>query len=340
MLLLLCYVAAAELFKEETFDWLKKSALEQVVVFYRSSSPESIKQLRIAERAVAQISKYPSTKHLQYHKCDGDIEANRKDFKEASFTEPFTLFTVTPYAGIEKYNGASSVNEIVEHVQHKYLPIQDSDIIEFSDEDTFWELVDSKNSPKPVFVKFHEQCEACKRLAPTFSRAATYFADKVAFVSVLCSKDQQTTQFCRRHGITTHPTLVLFKGEEKVVYGKDDKTIKTIEAFFARHLGWETGKDQAKASDNLEAEPVVSAPEQPKTTTASSPPNPTPAAPAASQASGFGVLERLEQVHAELAGILHQFHEKLSMVRVLTAELRASARPTTPPVTTINKDDL
>jgi hypothetical protein len=46
----------------------------------------------------------------------------------------------------------------------------------------------------------------------TFQRCASYFKDRVEFMDVQCSRNEETTAFCSKSNVRAYPTLVLFTG--------------------------------------------------------------------------------------------------------------------------------
>ena len=64
----------------------------------------------------------------------------------------------------------------------------------------------------------------------------TIFKERVRFVRARCSVDADAKAFCRANAIHRLPTLLLFTGEEKVLYGVErPRTLPEFAAFFDEH---------------------------------------------------------------------------------------------------------
>jgi len=62
------------------------------------------------------------------------------------------------------------------------------------------------------------------------------FKDRVEFMEVECSANDDTTSFCTRNSIQSYPTLILFTGEEKIPFTHESRHIITLGTFFDEHL--------------------------------------------------------------------------------------------------------
>jgi thioredoxin 1 len=70
------------------------------------------------------------------------------------------------------------------------------------------------NSDKPVFVDFWaEWCPPCKRIAPLVDELGKEYAGRAVVAKVDVDKSPQVAS---RYGITSIPTLIVFKGGEPV----------------------------------------------------------------------------------------------------------------------------
>jgi thiol-disulfide isomerase/thioredoxin len=255
-LVLVCIAAhAADLVVEDTFENIKNTPQEQMVLFYRSSEPESADVIKILKKVAKTIKK--EKPRFGFKKCDGDLEVNHKDFKEAAFHKGTFIFTSTPSEGIVKYTGPVDAKSLAAHIRHKYLTYDAEDMLKFRDEDAFYERLDAQDPPKPIFVKFYEQwCEHCKRIKEPFAIAATHFKDRVDFMEVECSKDEDTTSFCTKNEVRSYPVLMLFTGEDKVQFKEEMRSIITFEKFFNEHIGGSSGGG-SRSSDDDEEEVVT-----------------------------------------------------------------------------------
>ena len=62
------------------------------------------------------------------------------------------------------------VDALVRHIESKYAPYDEKDVLQFQSEEDFFERLD--DSGRPVFVKFYEDwCAHCQRLKPVCSCA-------------------------------------------------------------------------------------------------------------------------------------------------------------------------
>jgi len=229
---------AASVIVEDTFENIKNTPGDLLVVFYRASEPDHKRVLEIVKKVAKRVQKeFPEWK---FRKCDGDLEVNKKQFTEAQFTTGTFVFTATPTEGIVKYGLAVEVETLSQHILHKKLEYEEGDIAQFTDELDFYDHLDAGG--KPIFVKFYEKwCEHCKRLKQPFAIAASYFKNTVEFMEVECSSNEETTAFCVHNEVRSYPVLTLFNGEEKIQFKEEMRTISTFGHFFDQH----TIKDDA-----------------------------------------------------------------------------------------------
>ena len=149
-----------------------------------------------------------------------------------------------------KYGGAVSVADLMEHIRYKYVQANASDVLSFSSEDAFWQLLDTpaahspSDLPAPIFVKFFERwCEHCKRLAPAFAITASVIANAslpsapaVRFMEVECSRGEEEKRFCALHDVKSYPVLLLFTGEDKVRYEEEERSVLRFDSWLAKQL--------------------------------------------------------------------------------------------------------
>ncbi len=91
-----------------------------------------------AAAAIAKIE-FP---HFLFRKCDGDLDVNKAEFKEATFLGGFFLFTTFEMQGIEKYTHDVSRDTIVQHIRNLHGTFNPADIKDFVDEDGFFDDID------------------------------------------------------------------------------------------------------------------------------------------------------------------------------------------------------
>ncbi|MBD3766684.1 MAG: thioredoxin TrxC [Gammaproteobacteria bacterium] len=71
-----------------------------------------------------------------------------------------------------------------------------------------------QRSELPIVIDFWAPwCGPCRQFAPTFSQVAQAFAGKAQFIKV---NTEQQQQLAAQYGIRSIPTLMLFKGGQKV----------------------------------------------------------------------------------------------------------------------------
>jgi len=221
---------------EDTFANIKNSPAEQLVVFYRASDPSHEAILKTVKK-VAKKLRHELPPQFAYRKCDGDLEINKKEFQDASFHTGTFVFTSTPIEGIEKYPLSVDVKTLTRYLKGKYVPANDSAVLSFVDEDTFYERLDRFDPPKSIFIKFWEEwCTHCKRAKRSFAQGAQYFRDQVDFMEVQCSKNDETTAFCTRNEVRSYPTFLLFTGEQKHSFTDEVRHIMTFQSFFDKHI--------------------------------------------------------------------------------------------------------
>lgn len=242
-----CVQVSAFEVNEATFKYMVDNPGESLVLFYKSSEKDYKNQVQLIERVAKRMNgKLPS--HFRFNKCDGDKSDNQQQFKDAGFSTGGYFFTSTPGAGIEKYTGPQEVDELVEHLNLKYMQFDERDTKEFADEDDFYEKLDTNG--RPAFVKFYENwCAHCKALKPTFSRAATFFKGKIDFWDVECSKTDESKEFCTRNEVSSYPVLKLFTGDDKIKY-EGDRSIGEMKKFFEKNLGEELKSAPRSASSD------------------------------------------------------------------------------------------
>lgn len=203
-------------FIETSFEAIEADArlVSQLVVFYRGASTELMKA---ATKASNKLSvEFPE---VAFRKCDGDRPENKAAFAKAGFGKGAFVFTAMPEEGIVKYSGPRSAKRLVSLVRSKYLPGRAADLMSFSDEDTFWDLMDQRQAPLPVVVMFTDKwCKkACQRVQPGFQVAATSYQDRALFMVVSCSDGDDAKEFCTHQDLQDeYPAIVMFTGEEKV----------------------------------------------------------------------------------------------------------------------------
>jgi len=251
---LLSVALAAPLVREETFANIKNVQSDQFVVFYRSSDANSVDILSNVKKAAKKLK--TEMPDFKFYKCDGDRAANAADFKEAGFNSGTYLFSQISPEGIVKYTLDSDAKTLYRYIKTKYALADEDDVKEFTDEDTFWDLMDGNE--RPVFVKFYEKwCAHCQRLKKTYTQAATFFKNRVDFVEVECSKNADSTAFCTKHEVKGYPVLMLFTGEKKIKFEEENRNIISFERFFEKHAFLSLSSAQAGAVDeNVRDEPV------------------------------------------------------------------------------------
>lgn len=228
---LFAHVALAQFIQEESFESIKGTPREQLVVFYHSSHPDTERVLTVVQNVASKFSiEHPT---FGYKKVDGELEVNRKDFADASFSQEPYIFTSTPEVGIEKYPHDMNKNTLLQHLRNIYLPFDAANVKQFEGEDALYEMIDSNEPPRPVFIKFYEEwCAHCKALKRPFMIAATKHLGKVDYMEVQCSKNEETQQFCKKNGVTGYPGLILFTGEQKHEFKKPTRSLISMEEFF------------------------------------------------------------------------------------------------------------
>jgi thiol-disulfide isomerase/thioredoxin len=234
--------SAASRFKDRTFAELESSSKPELVVFLHSSAPQARSVMQMLERVAERLS--ATTPQVGFSKCDGDSPSNTEKFRSAGFDKNLHyIFTVTPETGIERYSHTEDEDTLVRHVQNLFLPANERDVQVFTDEDDLYERLDS--SEKPVMIKFFEQwCTHCKHLKPTFNRAASLYKDQVDFLEVECSKNQESKDFCAKHGVASYPVLKLITSSDAHKYD-GVRSIIGMEEFFSDKLA---GKFRRTAS--------------------------------------------------------------------------------------------
>ena len=111
-------------------------------------------------------------------------------------------------------------------------------MLNFTTADDFFDLLDAAPTPSPIFLKFYEPwCDHCKRLAPTFSAAASYLRNSsVRFMQVQCSADDGTRKWCQRHDVNSYPQLLLFTGEQKVKFEEEMRSVAAFDRWFTQKV--------------------------------------------------------------------------------------------------------
>lgn len=107
-----------------------------------------------------------------------------------------------------------------------------SDVLHITDEDFDAQVL---QSDVPALVDFSaEWCGPCKALAPMIDELAAAHGDKVKVCKVDVDKAQQTAM---KYGITSVPTVMLFKGGEAVETLVGMRAKSEYEQAIAAHTG-------------------------------------------------------------------------------------------------------
>ena len=119
-----------------------------------------------------------------------------------------------------------------------HFPLEDDDVLEFTSELDFYNLMDLEENPKPIFIKFFtETCPHCQGFKNAFKRYASLYKDKVTFMDVNCGSGKSGEKFCKTNKATSYPTLMLFKGDDKITFNDNDRTFIAIEKFLVKNAG-------------------------------------------------------------------------------------------------------
>jgi thiol-disulfide isomerase/thioredoxin len=179
----------------------------------------------------------PEFPWVRFAKCDGDKAINSKDFEEAGFGTGNFVFTQAPEAGIQKYTHDVNALTLYRHIKSLMTEPTENHVVEFTNEDDFFDLIDLATPPRPQFVKFFEQwCTHCKAAKRPFAHAAQQFKDTVGFVEVECSKTEENKAFCARHGVRSYPMIKLFTSEEQTMYESPARSLIGFEEFLNEKL--------------------------------------------------------------------------------------------------------
>ena len=101
------------------------------------------------------------------------------------------------------------------------------------------------NSKNLVVVKFwHQECPACKKFAPTFTKVASEYGDRVDFFKLDVLKNKENTALAVKYEVTSTPTLaflckgeVLSLNEEWDGFGSEEEFKKTVNQMMQRCSG-------------------------------------------------------------------------------------------------------
>ena len=135
-----------------SFTSIKNTPAERLVHFFHSSPTAHTTLTTLNTVARRLRSELP---HFLFQYCNGSESINVADFQGAGFANGEWLFTSTPVEGIMKYMGPVTVSELMDHVRHKYLTSNATDLVRFSTEDAFYTMLDTPPA-LPIFVKFFE----------------------------------------------------------------------------------------------------------------------------------------------------------------------------------------
>jgi len=244
---LLCAVAVASAaLLPATFNEVQSSSDAKVVVFFRSSNPDSaavLAEMSTASESAAIKALSPS---IRFVSCDGDDADNTAQFESAQFGDATYVFTSLPVEGIQQYQGEKTAKDFTAHLLEKFAPFDDEDVVVYDDQESLEELLEER----PQFIKCFEQwCGHCKSLKPTFARAASAHKDRVGFVEVECSKSADSKAFCQSHGVQGYPTLFLLTEDGKIPYNDHARNSAAFGKFFDEHLSENDDADDEDEDD-------------------------------------------------------------------------------------------
>lgn len=167
---------------------------------------------------------------FKFYICDGAAEVNKQEFAEATFKGGFYMFTQVPDQGIVKYAHGVDSHMITKHIQNLYSSFSASDVLDFTTEDDFFDLLDQEDTP--VVVKFYEQwCTHCKALKKPYHVAATQLKSRARFLEVECSRNADTQAFCAKHEARAFPVLMAFDSERKAKFDYESRSVIFMEDF-------------------------------------------------------------------------------------------------------------
>jgi thiol-disulfide isomerase/thioredoxin len=201
---------------------------EQVVVFYRRSKGAETAEaaLEVVRRVMHAVNLEPSLlfsqdpkrngkNFLYWRECDGDLPENQAGFAEAQFGDAVYIFTSTPVEGIVKYEQPLQAATLLRYLQFRYPSTRRiGDVRDFRGELDFWRMMDYEGG-RPIVAMFtQEGCSYCNRMRLNFATVASHYKDQVIAVEVDCSKSEEASKFCTRHGATNQgmPAFQLFDG--------------------------------------------------------------------------------------------------------------------------------
>ena len=104
-----------------------------------------------------------------------------------------------------------------------------------------WERMILGSDNLVVIEFWHQSCPACKKFAPTFTKVASEFVDKVDFFKLDVLKNKENTALAVKYEVTSTPTLAFFcngvvlsLNEEWDGFGSEEDLKKTVNQMIER----------------------------------------------------------------------------------------------------------
>merc|ERR1712224_543936 len=195
-LLFCCFMHTFAEVKPMTFPELEADTSMKLVLFHDPAVAASNEAMAVATE-LSEMEEFNA--HYLFKSCDVTTEEN-KGAADAGLTGG-TLFTHTPEAGIDGFDGELTVESFRSFHEFRTNDVDGDYVKNLKSLEDIFALTETK----PVFLKMFERwCGHCKKMKKHFQYASSQENSSVHFAEVECSASGNV---CAQFGVNSYPSV-------------------------------------------------------------------------------------------------------------------------------------